>query len=293
METASDLNALNRDFSTMAGDVELYRFYAAIGDHAQVVCDGIREVDENSPLKQSWTILLPKLDNEERLLTAWKASGENPSRPKTPYKDAFEARVEALVADGWTGLDTDIALFAARTYANRNSSFHGRSYDLFKPKKYADLARYLEMDDKRLEGLLPGEEKKLAGKYRKIIELSRSSRISMDDNGNWGKRQAPPPEVPYRFMPPSKATLRSSMEMGVFRPAGLNGPPPPNSVVFQFQHWEPSSRSTLCQWRTQCVDSFSCHGNYEISYMRCVSAECLSLAYFASTAWFIARWYSS
>ena len=217
METASDFNALNRDLSTMTGDVELYRFYAAIGDHAQVMCDAIREVDADSPLKQPWTILLPKLDSEERLLTAWKASSEKPSRPKTPYRDAFEARIEALIADGCTGLDTDIALFAARTYASRNSSFHGGSYDLFKSKKYAELANYLDMDDKRLEGLLPDGEKKLADKYRKIIDFSRSYRISMDDDGNWGQCQAPPEkEVPDTFVRPSRATLRSSMEMGVF-----------------------------------------------------------------------------
>ena len=39
MEAASDLNAVSRDLMTMTGDADLYRFHAAIGDFAQVLCD--------------------------------------------------------------------------------------------------------------------------------------------------------------------------------------------------------------------------------------------------------------
>lgn len=78
--------------------------------------------------------------------------------------DALQARVEAFVADGLTDMDTDIALFAARTYARRNPTFHGSSFDLFKSKKYAELAALLEEEEKNLERLLPDVEKPLADK---------------------------------------------------------------------------------------------------------------------------------
>ena len=169
METALDINAVSRDLAIMTGDAELYRFHAAIGDYAQVLCDSLREADAPPYLKQPWTILLPKLNDEERRLTAWEASSADLPRPQTPYMDALDVRVVSLVANGLTDLDIDLALFAARTYARRNSLFHGRTFDLFKSGKYAELAECLDMDENYLESLLPDQEKPLVGKYRRLI----------------------------------------------------------------------------------------------------------------------------
>ena len=91
--------------------------------------------------------------------------------PKTPYKNAFEARVEALVVGSLTALDTDTGLFAARIYASRNSSFHEGPTTGLRSKKFADLADYVDMVTKRLEGLLAGEGAKLACNCRKIVDF--------------------------------------------------------------------------------------------------------------------------
>ena len=225
-ETASEFNAVGRDLSTVTGEVELYRFYAGIGDHAQVMCDTLRDVDKNSSLRQPWTILLPKLDQEDVSLADWEASDKSKPRPHTPCKDALEARVQALVAEGLKDMDTDIALFAARTYSRRCSKFHGRAYDLFKSRKFADLADQLDMDDKNLVSLLPDSEKHLEGKYRRLIKFSRDARISKDESGNWGQRQAPlQKEVSQVSRLSSDPAIRAAMEIGRFRPPGLSGPP--------------------------------------------------------------------
>lgn len=68
-ETASEFDAVNRAHSTMAGDLELYRFLALIGNYTGVVCKALTE-DASSSLKQLWTIILPKLDDEKRCLAA-------------------------------------------------------------------------------------------------------------------------------------------------------------------------------------------------------------------------------
>ena len=228
MDAASEFNAVSRDLSTMAGDAEIYRFNATIGDYAQVLCDALHKGDDVPDyLKQPWTDILGDLGDEESELTDWKASSEDRPRPQTPFMDALEQRVETLVANGMTDLDYDLALFAARTYGRRNSLFHGKSFNKFLSKDFAGYAECLDRDDQNLERLLPDKEKHLAGKYRRIIDFARDYRIGKDNDGNWRKRQVPPQEeVPHQFAPLSKPALRSSLEMGRFRPTGLDGPPP-------------------------------------------------------------------
>ena len=72
-EDRYESSAVNRDLSTMIEDIRVYWFYASIDDHAQTLCDVLKEGDRPY-LKQSWLIFLPELEDEERLLTAWKAS---------------------------------------------------------------------------------------------------------------------------------------------------------------------------------------------------------------------------
>ena len=213
METASDSSARSSSLSTTAEDLSLHRFYAAIGDHAGVLCEALRNAKDAPLLQRPWTIILPELESEERRLTAWEASSRDVPRPRTPYTDALEARVETLFAQGMTDLDTDLALFAVRTYVKRNSLFHGRTYDLFKCGRFAQLADQLDLDDENLAGLLPDKEKPLVDKYRRLIRFNKESRICTDDAGNWVKRKAPPPEVPDKFVPPSKPALRASLEL--------------------------------------------------------------------------------
>ena len=255
METGSESRTTNLALSTMAGDAELYRLYAVVGDLAQKLCEDLKDSISAPLLKQQWTIILPKLDEEEGARTAWEASSEapRPERPKTPFMDVLALAVRTLNVNGMTDVDLDLALFAIRTYARRNSLFHGKSIDLLKSKRFAELARYLDLEESHLEGLLPDKEKASADKYRRLIKHFRSSSICLEGDRNWGQRQAPqlalpqggPEEVPSSFRPLGEFALRASMEMGDHRPSGLTGPPAP-SVSFS-----PASlrRHTLAELR--------------------------------------------
>ncbi|KAL9123706.1 MAG: hypothetical protein Q9217_006890 [Psora testacea] len=144
---------------------------------------------------------------EEELLNGWEASDKTlAKRPKVPLIEALTERVNDLVDEGWNDLDLDLALFSVRAYARRCFVAHGDAYDLSASKKFADLADYLEADDNSLESLLPDEEKPLVDKYRRLLTLSRdvtSERTSM-----------------------SESAFRASIDMGRFRPPGIDGPPP-------------------------------------------------------------------
>ena len=200
METASDSSARSSSLSTTAEDLGLHRFYAAIGDHPAALCEALKDTKEAPHLQRPWTIILPELESEEGRLTAWEASSKDVPRPRTPYTDALEARVETLFAQSMTDLDTDLALFAVRTYVKRISLFHGRTYDLFKSGRFAELADQLDLDDKNLAGLLPDKEKPLVDKYKRLIRFNQEYRRCTDDAGNWVQRKAPPLEVPDKFV---------------------------------------------------------------------------------------------
>ncbi|MCJ1262898.1 hypothetical protein MMC22_002768 [Lobaria immixta] len=156
-------------------------------------------------------------------LNAEASSGDLP-RPQTPFMDSLGDGVATLVANGLTGLDLGLALFASRTHAQRNSIFHGKTYDLSKSENFAELAEWVDLNENTIERLLPNLEKPRAGMYRRLICFTRDYRICKNDDGKWVKRQSPlPEEVPHQFVPRESA-LRSSMEMGRLRPAGLDGP---------------------------------------------------------------------
>lgn len=127
----------------MTRDAELYRFNIEMGDHAAVMCSALKGVLGLTDLKQPWISILRHLNDEKRLVTDWKASSADLPEPDTPFTDDLEASVAALVAGGLADLDFDLALFAIRTYARRNALCHGRTEDLSKSGKFANLAEYL------------------------------------------------------------------------------------------------------------------------------------------------------
>lgn len=153
MDAASDFNAICNNLLIVAGDAELYRFYATIGDYTQGLCETV-QCEDDTYSKQPWINILLDLDNEESELATRKASGDDCPQPKPPYSDALKACVEALVAQGMTDLDFDLALFAARTYGTQNISVYGKSYNLFMSRDYAELVEYTDENDKDLERLL-------------------------------------------------------------------------------------------------------------------------------------------
>ncbi|KAK4693412.1 hypothetical protein P7C71_g3987, partial [Lecanoromycetidae sp. Uapishka_2] len=224
-ETASDLDATSRDLSKVTEDTRLFRFHAALGDYPGHLCKVLKDGRQNSKISQQpWTIIVPRLDKEEESLNAWEASDKTRNRPRTPFLKALEERVNDLVYEGWNDVDLDLALFSVRAYARRCFVAHGDSFDLFASNRFADLADYIEADDKSLEAILPDEEKPLAGKYRRLLTIYRDRHIRQNDDGEWVKYIAPP--EPPRSSLQSESAFRASLDLGRFRPAGLDGPPP-------------------------------------------------------------------
>ena len=228
-ETASDLHATNQGLSKMTEDTRLYRFHAVMGDYPGHLCKVLKEGWDSSKISQQpWTIIVQKLDKEEKLLAAWKASSKAAStnRPATPFREALQERVNDLVSEGWDDVDFDLALFAVRAYARRCFVAHGGAYDLFASKNFAKLAKYLEADDNSLEAVLPDEEKPQVDKFRRLLNFYRDRHIRRDDNGHWSKYV---PSVKVSSPPlRGEEAFRARVDMGKFRPSGLDGPPPPN-----------------------------------------------------------------
>lgn len=178
------------------------------------------------------------IDKFDQQLADWIASGRTGTYPCSVHMDAIKSRVQQLVELGFAELDLDIALFAIRSYARRNFVSHGESFDLYMDERYAGLAEYLDHIDKHLEDILPGEEKTMVGKWRRLLTFYRHVHIRQGKGGNWVR------QIPLKILlgglplPPGRpwgAALRTGIEMGDFRPTGLDGPPPTNVS------WNPSS----------------------------------------------------
>ena len=178
------------------------------------------------------------IDKFEKQLDDWRASDRTDAYPHNVYMDAIEARVQQLVDLGFTGLDTDLALFAIKSYARQNFIAHGGAFDISKSECFAGLAKYLERDDKTLEDVLPDEELPMAGEWRRLLTFYKDVHIRQGEGGNW-ERQTPLKQLLGSLsLPPGRpwgAALRIKIEMGEYRPAGLDGPPPCNVS------WDPSS----------------------------------------------------
>ena len=148
---------------------------------------------------------------------------------------AIEVGVREIVDAGTTDLDTDLALFAIRSYARRNFIPHNELREISRSKNSDAIDEYLDRDDKLLEEILPDEEKHTVGKWRRVLKIYRNTRRQPDGGGD---RVA---KVPLRVSsgsspPPTgrlgRAVLRCEIEMGLKR--GSNSPdgPPPTNVTF-------------------------------------------------------------
>ena len=175
-------------------------------------------------------MIVPKLDKEQEARIAWKASDQTSKRPFSAFTEALQDRVNDLQVDGWDDLDMEIALLAVRSYARRNFVAHSKAYDLNTSKNFQELGQYLEDVDKHLEAILPDEEMPLVDKYRRILAMYRDKHIRKED-GEWKDAKTLAGQTASAPTPsdrPSRSAIRSSMDMGEFRPPGLAGPPPSN-----------------------------------------------------------------
>lgn len=239
-EITLNLNSARRDLSERAHDNTLFRFHAHLGDYAGGLCDFLKGTANSKSsliLSQPWTEIVEALDKHDKSVARWIDQGQHSARPYSVHMDAIECRTKQLVELGFTDLDTDLALFAIRSYARRNSIAHGRSFDLYMKKDFAGLAEYLDRVDKTLEDILPDGEKPMAGKWRRLLTFFRDSRIWKSDDGDWVEQT--PLKIlersPSPLGQPWRAALCQRIEMGKHRPIGSDGPPP-NNVS-----WDPSS----------------------------------------------------
>lgn len=71
-----------------------------------------------------------------------------------------------------TDLDFYLALSSTRVYGTRCFPVHGKSYNLFMSRKYAELAEYMDAENNLSE-----EKKPVAGQYERIIPIAKDHRI--------------------------------------------------------------------------------------------------------------------
>lgn len=170
-EATSELNTVRRDLSSRTVDNRLFRFHLHLGDYALPLCNRLKGSTEPSLIRsQPWTIVVDAIDKEEVDLAAWTASDQSSPRPHCLYLEALKSRVAQLIREGLTTLDLDLALVAIRFYARRNFICHGKIFDLFQSRNFAKPAEYIEVDDKSLDEILPGEEKPQVDNYRTVAE---------------------------------------------------------------------------------------------------------------------------
>ena len=251
-ETTSDYSTALRELSSRTHDTRLFRFHAHLGDYAGGLCDTLKESGSStsSILSGPWTLIVKTIDDYQDSVASWKARGCKDSEPSCPVMDALEVRVQEIIDSGLTDLDIDLALFAIRSYARRNSIAHGEIFDLYQSKQFAGLADYIDNDEKLLEGLLPDEEKPMLDNWRRLLRFHRSKRIRQTGDGDW-KAKSPLRVTPVSSLLPAgrlgRVVLRSQIEMGKRRESNSPDGPPPTNVKFDTSLFrrrsEPGKRS--------------------------------------------------
>ena len=236
-ETTSDYNTALRELSSRTQDTRLFRFHAHLGDYAGYVCKLLKDEKQSSTkiLSGKWTKIVKALDAHQDRVTSWTDRGCTGPEPTCPEMDAIEVRVKQIVDEGTTDLDTDLALFAIRSYARRNFIAHGGLHESSLSNDSAGLAKYVDIDDKLLEEILPDEEKHMVDKWRRLLMIRRNTHIRQARGGDRNAKD------PLRFAPGSsppptcrlgRAVLRSQIEMGLRRESNSPDGPPPTNVIF-------------------------------------------------------------
>lgn len=236
-DTTSDYNTALRELSSRTQDTRLFRFHAHLGDYAGHVCNLLKGDKQSSPrlLSGTWTKIVKALDAHQDRVTSWTARGCPGPEPSCPEMDAIVPRVKEIVDAGTTDLDTDLALFAIRSYARRNVIAHSGLQDRSLSNDSAGLAEYIDNDFKLLEEILPDDEKLMVDKWRRLLLIFRNAHIRQDGGGD-GKAKDSLGVAPESSPPLSgrvgRAVLRTQIEMGLRR--GSNSPdgPPPRDVKF-------------------------------------------------------------
>ena len=244
-ETTSDYNTALRDLSSRTQDTRLFRFHAHLGDYAMHVCNLLKEQGKRSPppmLSGPWTKIVEALDAHQDRVTSWTARGCPGPEPSCLEMDAIELRVKQVVDAGITDLDTGLALFAIRSYARRNLISHGGLFDLSKSGNSVGLAEYIDNDDKLLEEILPDDEKRMVGNWRRLLMIRRNAHMRQAGDGD-GNAKDPLRVAPGSSPQPTgrlgRAVLRSQIEMGLMRGSKSPDGPPPTNVEFDpssFRH---------------------------------------------------------
>ena len=237
-ETTSDYNTVLRELSTRTQDTRLFRFHAHLGDYAMHVCNLLKETDKKSPLKVlsgQRTNIVKALDDHQDRVTSWTARGRRGPEPTCPEMDAIKLRVNQIFEAGINELDTDLALFAIRSYARRNFIAHGGLNDMSKSRDSVELAEYVDNDDKLLEEILPDEEKPMVDSWRRLLMIRRNTRTEQTGSVDW-KAKDPLRVAPESSTRPTGAAgrviLRSKIEMGLLRESDSPDGPPPTNVTF-------------------------------------------------------------
>ena len=258
-ETLSERTALLDELTSRTHDTSVFRFHAHLGDYAGALCALLKE--KKMPiLSRPWTSIVPGLDECDKKVASWMASGSTGPVPSCPEKDEIVVRVDELIRkSGRIELDIDLALFAIRSYARRDFVSHGQIFDLRQSGNLAGLARYLDDDLKLLENVLPDEEKPMADNWRRLILSYKQRHLAQGPDGQENHQPAPGDAVPGSPLPPQvplfigQAVLRNQIEMGQHREEHSRGGPPAQNVKFDTsitrRRSEPMSRGRIAKRR--------------------------------------------
>ena len=214
-ETTSEYGTALRELSSRTHDTRLFRFHAHLGDYAGELC-GLLKDDKHSSstiLSGTWTNIVKALDDYDKRVASWNASGCKSPEPSCPEKGRLEVRVQKIIDAGFTDLDMDLALFAIRSYARRNFIAHGGTLDLDQSKDFAGLANHIDIGEKHLEDILPDEEMPMVGYWRRLLTYFRSTHIRQTGDGGW-ERQKPLSIAPESPPPLTGPVLRCQIELG-------------------------------------------------------------------------------
>ena len=249
-ETTSEYGTALRELSSRTHDTLLFRFHAHLGDYAGDLCKLLKDDKHSSStvLSGTWTKIVKALDDCDKRVASWNASGCKGPEPSCPEKDRLKVRVQKLIInEGFTDLDMDLALFAIRSYARRNFIAHGGILDLDQSKDLAGLANRIDHDEKILEDILPDEEKPMVGYWRRLLTYFRSTHIRQTGDVGW-ERQKPLSIAPGSPPPLTGPVLRSQIELGKRRESNSPDGPPPTNVKFDFGSYrrrsDPGRRGT-------------------------------------------------